>query len=237
MVPDVVSLRAAVEHIARQGHLLPHQAAAFSSLEADLTPAQKSKFTEGWRASGSPAAPPPPRPTNPLPGFPYFSQLDNGADGWRHCQTSSIAMCLKYLQHPGIKDDLDYFRVLRRYGDTTDQGAHRRALDELQAPGRFVMHATEEEVRQQILKGRPVAMAGLHKGSLNSPGGGHWIACYGFADQAWIVNDPYGELDLVSGQWLRSGGTSGKGLRYSWRNWNQRWSPEGPGHGWCWLFD
>jgi GH24 family phage-related lysozyme (muramidase) len=43
-----------------------------------------------------------------LRNFPYFHQKDNGPEGWRQCQTSSIAMCLKYLDTPGINDDTDY---------------------------------------------------------------------------------------------------------------------------------
>jgi Peptidase_C39 like family len=235
------SIRAAVEHVLRQGHLTNHQAAAFSALDRQLTAKQAEAFTADWRAQGSPAAPAPtpPRPSNPLAGFPWFSQLDNGPGGARQCQTSAISMCLKFLQVPGILDDLDYLRVVRRYGDTTEQAAHRRALDELQAPGRFIQNGTEDLVRREILAGRPVAMAGLHTGPLDNPGGGHWIACYGFdaAARVWIVNDPYGELDLVSGTWDRTGGTAGRGQRYSWANWARRWSPEGPGNGWCWLFD
>lgn len=238
---SVASIRAAVEHVLRQGHLLPHQAAAFSALDRRQTSEQAAAFTADWRAVGSPAAPAPtrPRPSNPLAGFRCLSQLDNGPTGGRECQTSAIAMCLLFLQVPGIRDDLDYLRIVNRYGDTTDQGAHRRALDELKAPGRFVMNATDEMVRAEILAGRPVAMAGLHKGPLSQPDGGHWIACYGFdaAAGVWIVNDPYGELDLVSGTWDRKGGRSGCGQRYSWANWARRWSPEGPGNGWCWLFD
>lgn len=148
-------------------------------------------------------------------------------------------MCLRFLQQPGIVDDLDYLRVLRRYGDTTDPEAHRRALRELDAPGRFIQNGTEDLVRREILAGRPVAMAGLHKGPLNAPDGGHWIACYGFDAFArkWVVHDPYGELDLVDGTWVRIGGEAGRDQRYSWSNWARRWSPEGPGHGWCWVFD
>ena len=238
---SVASVRAAVEHVLRVGSMTPHQAASFSGLDRRLTPEQAAAWTEDWRAQGSPAAPTPvrPKPSNPLAGFPHFSQLDNGPTGNRECQTSAIAMCLRFLQVPGIRDDLDYLRVVRRYGDTTDQGAHRRALDELKAPGRFIMNGTEELVRSEIQAGRPVALAGLHKGPVSDPFGGHWIACYGFdaAARAWIVNDPYGELDLESGTWVRTGGTSGRGQRYSWRRWSARWSPEGPGNGWCWLFD
>jgi hypothetical protein len=52
----------------------------------------------------------------------------------------------------------------------------------------------------------------------------------------WCVNDPYGELDLVNGRWIRIGGDAGKGLHYSCKNLNPRWQPEGAGTGWACLF-
>ena len=50
------SVRAAAEHIAKQGKLTPHQLAAFSALDAALTDAQRQAFTDDWRGEGSPAA-------------------------------------------------------------------------------------------------------------------------------------------------------------------------------------
>jgi GH24 family phage-related lysozyme (muramidase) len=49
------SVRAAVEHAIRQGHLLPHQLASFEALDRDLTTAQRQAFTDDWRSTGSPA--------------------------------------------------------------------------------------------------------------------------------------------------------------------------------------
>jgi GH24 family phage-related lysozyme (muramidase) len=49
------SVRSAVEHAIRQGHLLPHQLAALTALDQGLSTEQKQAFTEDWRAAGSPA--------------------------------------------------------------------------------------------------------------------------------------------------------------------------------------
>jgi GH24 family phage-related lysozyme (muramidase) len=54
------SVRAAAEHAARQGRLMPHQLAALTALDQSLSEQQKQEFTELWRAAGSPAAPPEP---------------------------------------------------------------------------------------------------------------------------------------------------------------------------------
>jgi len=45
--------------------------------------------------------------------LPFFDQTNDGPDGWRHCQSSSIAMNLAYLGVAGIKDDLHYLKVVQ----------------------------------------------------------------------------------------------------------------------------
>ena len=238
MNPTIATIRNAAQEIAKAGEILPHQLAALSALDQTLTPEQQQTFTADWRAKGSPAsAPPAARPTNPLTGFPWFPQLDNGPEGWRQCQTSSIAMCLAYLGVGNIKDDLDYLQVVRRYGDTTSQAAHQLALKALGVRARFVQNCSASQAQAEIKAGLPICMGILHKGHVSQPGGGgHWVVAYGFDARNFVVNDPYGELDLVNGTWVRTGGNSGKGLRYSYKNLNPRWQAEGPGTGWAWLF-
>ena len=53
----IATVRSAAEWGARQGQLTPQQMAAMSWLDEQLTPAQKQRFTDLWRAAGSPAAP------------------------------------------------------------------------------------------------------------------------------------------------------------------------------------
>jgi hypothetical protein len=219
---------------------LAHQTAAWNWLQGELGkhPQLLREFAELYRADPPMKPEPSPSPgrvTNPLTGFPFFSQQDNGPEGWRQCQTSSIAMCLKYLGVRGIKDDLDYLRLLD--GDTTSQEAHRRALAKLGVRARFRQNLTAGDVMAEIKAGLPVAIGILHHGPVSRPsGGGHYIAVYGFTADAWIVNDPFGELDLVNGGWTSQAPTAGKGQRYSFRNLNPRFLPEGPASGWGWTF-
>jgi hypothetical protein len=146
-------------------------------------------------------------------------------------------MCLAYLGVGNIKDDTDYLKVVRRYGDTTSQVSHQLALKALGVRARFVTNCSASQAQGEIKAGLPVAMGILHKGHVSRPaGGGHWVAAYGFDARHFVVNDPYGELDLVNGTWVRTGGNSGKGLRYSYRNFTPRWQAEGAGSGWAWLF-
>ena len=240
-----------LQQLYRYWRALPHQAAAIGELEEDLRAngyAAAMKRDRPWFATWSqdgkqddePAPALTARPTNPLTGFPYFSQLDNqGGTGYRECQTSSIAMCLAYLGAGGITSDDQYRAVVRRHGDTTSQAAHQAALRELGVRARFVQSCSASQLTSELRAGLPAAIGILHHGPVGAPsGGGHWIAVYGSdaLRSSWIVNDPYGELDLVRGGWVAKGGSSGKALRYSWRNLNPRWLIDGPTSGWAWLF-
>lgn len=167
---------------------------------------------------------------------PYMSQLDNGATGYQECQTSAIAMAVASLPAPPVADDLLYRKVVRQYGDTTIADAHRQALAQLKVPARFRMDATVAEIEEQIRRGRPVPLGMLHHGPVTKPSGfGHWIVLIGFDAVAWFVHDPHGEQDLRNGGWVKSGGTTGRSLRYSRQNLNPRAWPFGPRSGWAWF--
>jgi hypothetical protein len=225
--------------LATTSPILPHQQAAWNWLQDQLTEPQVVEFAELFRATPPTKEPLLPKTTNPLTGFPWFSQLNpsDGPEGPRQCQTSSIAMCLSYLGVAGIRDDTDYLRVVQRHGDTIFQATHQAALAELGVRARFTKNCSASEVQAEIRAGLPVAMGILHHGPVGAPsGGGHWIAAYGFDASSWVVNDPYGDLDLINGRWLRVGGTAGRGLRYSYRNLGPRWEANGPRTGWTWRF-
>ena len=169
--------------------------------------------------------------------LPFFDQTNDGPTGWRHCQSSSIAMNLAYLGVAGIKDDLDYLRVVQRHGDTTEQAAHAAALKELKAPGRFMTSCSVERAKAELDKGFGLAFGILHRGPVSAPsGGGHYIAIRGYDATGWLVHDPYGELNLVRGGWARQRQGAGRNQHYSFANTNPRWLLEGPSSGWAWIF-
>ena len=223
---------------------LPHQLAAWNWLQEQQKPETMARFAELYRAGPAVSKPGLPQPTTAgdgsieLPGFPFFSQLDNGpTEGWRQCQTSSIAMCLRYLKVPGIKDDLDYLRVVVKHGDTTVQAAHAAALAELGVRARFSTTMTQSQLLGELKGGRPCAIGVLHHGPSSAPaGGGHYIAVYGATISGWRVMDPYGELNVLNGGWAAQGGTTGKNQIYSFKGLNPRWLNPGPANGWGWLF-
>jgi len=238
-----------LQQLYRYWRALPHQAAAIVELEEDLrvngyaaAMRRDRPWFDTWSQDGKqpdePAAPPAVKPSNPLTGFPHFSQLDNqGGQGFRECQSSSIAMCLAYLGAGGIETDDQYLKVVRRHGDTTSQAAHQGALRELGVKARFVTSCSVAQLQAEIRSGLPAALGYYHRGPVGAPsGGGHWLACYGFDAHGWIVNDPYGSCNLVRGGFTAEGGTSGRAQRYSCSNFNPRWLAEGPASGWAWLF-
>jgi hypothetical protein len=242
MAEDLASVRDAVEHAVKTGRLEPHQLAAFSQLDQGLTLAQRQEFTEGWRASGSPAEPAPPRPPLLLVAAPYFAQLDSATgQGFRMCFSSTCAMAAEALipgclAGPGQPDDR-YLAIVERFGDTTSATAQIKALASLGIKARFCDDGQLETLRAKLCEGVPIPVGWLHRGPANAPsGGGHWSLVRGWDPvlRQVIMNDPNGDAALVSGGYATTAIGSGRGVRYSWHNWGPRWMAEGVGSGW-WL--
>jgi GH24 family phage-related lysozyme (muramidase) len=163
---------------------------------------------------------------------PYFSQRDNkSGTGYRECFSSSCAMVAAYFGK--VTSDDQYNLIRAKYGDTTEQASQIKALTELGLKAQFLQSGTAAILEREIRSNRPVAVGWLHHGTAAAPsGGGHWSVVIGFDKDAFYLNDPYGEADLVNGGYINS---NGKGVRYSRKNWLRRWEVEGPGSGWLVL--
>ena len=174
---------------------------------------------------------------NPL-SVPYDCQLDNpGGEGWRECFSSSCAMA---AMHWGvIKHQNEYHAQRPKYGDSTDASAQIRTLQSFGLEARFVQVGSVEKLKTQIDRGKPTPVGFLHHGPVSAPsGGGHYILAIGYTDTHLIAHDPYGELDTVNGGYPNTGGTYGKEIKYSWKNWAPRWSVANDHDGWgldIWL--
>ena len=119
------------------------------------------------------------------------------------------------------------------YGDSTDSTAQIKALFKYDVEARFSVKGTVELIKKQINNNKPVPVGFLHHGPVNAPrGGGHWLCIIGYDDTGDIVNDTWGEIDLLSGEYIN---TNGAKRKYSYKNFNPRWLVEGPGSGWCVL--
>ena len=174
-------------------------------------------------------------PSNPL-DVKYFYQTDNGPEGWRQCQTSAIAMCLNFLKVPGINDDIDYLKIVQKYGDTTLQSSHQQALKSLSVPASFRTNGNKSDLIKIIDSGRPVPLGILHHGPASHPsGGGHFITLIGHSATHAICHDSYGDLNCATGQWNRTDKFAGKFTTYLWQNLLPRWNLDnGFDDGWYW---
>jgi GH24 family phage-related lysozyme (muramidase) len=216
-----------------------------------------------WCTSPTPARPPSPgaggspsdlgatgiRHANPLVGVPYFKQRDCAqlSQRDRTCFSSSCAMLLEALKPgtlPGANGDDQYLAVVQRYGDTTDANTQLQALAHYGVTARLVQTADFELIEEQIARGIPVPCGYIHRGPIDRPKGtGHWLIVYGHTPTHLVVNDPWGEPDLLSGATLNA---NGMGLRFSRQNFGKRWMVEpigggayrhAPGKGWAVVVD
>ena len=163
---------------------------------------------------------------------PYYSQRDNYRDALRTCFSSSCAMLLSALKPGSIKGDDDYLKTVFKYGDTTEASVQLKALSEYGVDASFKQNGSWDSLEAQLKKGIPIPIGILHKGPVSAPtGGGHWLVVIGMtADKkSVIVNDPFGDLDLVGGTYSAK---SGAGLIYSKKNLGPRWLVEGESSGW-----
>ena len=186
---------------------------------------------------------------NPLVGVPRFQQRDSAqlAQRDRTCFSSSCAMLLETLKPgtlQGANGDDAYLAVVQRYGDTTDAAAQLQALAHYGLTARLVQNADFQLLEQQIARGVPVPCGYIHRGPVERPtGSGHWLLVIGHTPTHLVVNDPWGEPDLLSGTTLNA---NGMGLRFSRQNFGRRWMVEpigggayryAPGKGWAVVVD
>ena len=171
-------------------------------------------------------------PSKRILEVPYEYQNDNrSGSGYRECFSSSCAMVAKFFGK--VKSDDEYNGIRARFGDSTDAGAHVRALASLGLTAQLKQNGTAQTLEKLILEGRPVPVGWLHKGSVSHPsGGGHWSVVIGFDSKSFIHNDPNGEANMVGGGYVSTSSHTGRGVVYSRANWLKRWEVDGRGTGW-----
>jgi len=165
--------------------------------------------------------------------FPYFHQ---DADKWRESQVFTLSMCLKYLNTPNINKPSDYLRVLNKHGDSISREAHSKVLEEFGMKATFTYSADPQDIKEEIHKGLPVAASLLSKGHVTNPTKGtHLVVITGYGLDYWLVQDPFGEMDLINGLWLDRSPDSGRNVRYSFKEMDSRFFASGGASGWCWV--
>ena len=166
---------------------------------------------------------------------PYFYQLDNqSGSGARECFSSTCAMLAAY--YGKVTSDDAYNKIRAKYGDTTDSNAQLNALKSLGLTAKFITNGNTAIIENEIRNNRPVAVGWLHHGTTLKPtGGGHWSLIRGFTPTHFVFNDPFGEADLINGSYVSNKPSSGQNIKYSRKNWLNRWEVEGPNTGWMLL--
>lgn len=171
------------------------------------------------------------RPQEKILRVAYEYQLgpDDGKTGYRQCFSSSCAMAARY--YGKISGDYEYNKLRARFGDTTDPKAQLAALKALGLIATFEMDGTVENLENEISEGHPVPVGWLHKGLVSEPTGtGHWSTVIGYTPTHIIHNDPFGEANLLTGDYVSNKG--GAGVAYSRKNWIPRWLIDGDDTGW-----
>jgi len=148
-------------------------------------------------------------------------------------------MAVKFLKPDalmGSNADDDYLRTVLKYGDTTITCSQLKACNEYGIAATYRQSGNFTDLFREIDGGFPVAVGVLHKGSVTKPrGGGHWMLMIGYTSTHGVFHDPYGEMDMVNGDYVTVG-RGGRGVHYSLKNFGRRWMVEGPGSGWFMTF-
>lgn len=162
----------------------------------------------------------------------YYSQRDNYRDASRTCFSSSCAMALNFTKPGTISNDDEYIRTVFTIGDTTEAWVQVKALAQYGVTSEFSQSGNNQTIKDQIKKGYPVPCGILHHGRASSPSGGHWVIVIGFDDATneWIVHDPWGYLNDVTGNY---DSVNGDGVRYSYDMFDRRWTVDGTSDGWA----
>ena len=164
---------------------------------------------------------------------PYFYQLDNeSGQGNRECFSSSSAMIAAF--YGKVETDDEYNAIRRKFGDTTDNSAQLKTLQSLGLKAKFITNGNSAILENEIRNSRPVACGWLHYGTASKPtGGGHWGVICGFTPTHFVVHDPFGEGNMVTGGYINNSSVAGKNIRYSKKNWLSRWEVDGSSTGWA----
>ena len=168
-----------------------------------------------------------------LKDFPYYYQ-ESDKDDDSHVFT--FAMCLKYLKIPGINGVIDYVEAVNKHGLSRIKSSNAKALEEFGIKATFTYSADSYDIKKQIKNGQPVAASLLCRGTPEYPTGKtHLVAITGYGKDYWLVQDPFGEMDLINGLWSDRNPLAGKDVRYSFKDMNPRLFASGGASGWCWL--
>jgi hypothetical protein len=198
---------------------LPHQNAALNWLEQASQPKTLDGFFRMWRDWQAV-----PKSNTIRLKVPYYQQVDNRYEPMRTCNTSSCAMVARFLGAKIAGDD-EYYKIVRKYGDTTDHSAQTKALAAIGIKSTWHTDLGFEDLDKSLEAGLPIVIGILHM-----------IVVIGRTGrQDYICHDPFGSL-LDAGGGYTGPVNNGNGVVYPRSVLNQRWLPEDKNSGWGRLF-
>lgn len=209
---------------------LPHQNAALTWLERSSQPKTLEGFFRMWQDWQTV-----PKSNTIRLKVPYYQQVDNRYEPMRTCNTSSCAMVARFFGAK-ISGDDEYYKIVRKYGDTTDHTAQTKALAAIGIKSSWHTNLSFEDLDKSLEAGRPIVIGILHRGTLRNPTGGHMIVVIGRTGRKdYICHDPFGSL-LDPGGGYTGAANNGNGVVYPRYILNHRWLPEDENAGWGRLF-
>jgi len=129
----------------------------------------------------------------------YFSQRDNYRDALRTCNASTHAMYVRWIQdatgnESPLADDELFIRVVFNIGDTIYHEVQTKACKYFGYSTVWMTDSDLDFVNELLEVGFCVPVNILHRGTRQSPFGGHVILLVGRKDGNYIAQDPFGKL-------------------------------------------
>ena len=168
--------------------------------------------------------------------FPYIGHDPDDIDNSLKSQSFCMAMVMKYLDAKGINTFNDYLKVLNKHGINSSKESQLKTIRELGYTATFGMSYDEDDIKDNLKRGLPVVVSLISQGPISEPKRGpHSVVITGYDYDSWLVQDPFGELNLVDGGFTERNPVVGKNIKYPYEQFNRRLFAAGGATGWGWL--
>jgi len=168
--------------------------------------------------------------------FPFIAHDPEDLENSRRSQSFCMAMAMKYLDARGINTINDYLNVLNKHGNSSSKDAQLKTIREFGYTATFGMSYDGGDIKNNIKKGLPAVVSLISAGPISSPKGSpHSVVITGYDHDSWLVQDPFGELDLINGGFIERNPVAGKAIKYPFEQFNRRLFAAGGSTGWGWL--
>ncbi len=170
-----------------------------------------------------------------LRNFPYYHREQGDVANRYHSQAYCILMCLKYLDATRINDVNEYLKLVNKHGDPIKRENNLKVIRDLGFTAYFTLSADSDDIKEEIQQGLPFIASIVPKRNLENPvGRAHFVVIIGYTKDSWLVQDPFGSLDLINGGWTNRSSQAGQNILYKFEHFNKRLFIGGGATGWGW---